>query len=549
MTSETVATILRDQSAMESQRYQFDNTNQRIADLIWPSSSLFLQRDWVQGQRRDEFTFDATGSLALARFSAAVESILTPRTQRWHTLTPDDSALASSANVRRYCEAVTDILFKARYAPRAGYTYATGETYQSLGAFGNGCIFLDEEIGRDLRYKALFVGEVWVATDFSGRVDRVHRKMRITARQAAQKFGDNLPDRIKKAATARPDEEHEFIHCVKPRKDLDPGRRDYRGMAWASYYVPSAGGEEVTEEGGYRTMPYLFSRFTTAPREVYGRGPASQILPTLNTINEQSKTLLRAGQRAVDPPIMTIDDDALEAFNLRAGALNRGYIGSDGAALAIPFNQNANIPMGIEFVQDSRQIINDAFFVTLFQILVQEPRMTATEALLRAQEKGELLGPSVGRQQTELLDPQIERELDILSRVPGLFPEMPPELEEAGGMLAIKYTSPLDKLQRSGDGAAMLRWLESITPVAQFKPEVLNPVDWTQFARELADIQGVPQKVMLDEEGTDQVSEAQAQQEQMAQLLAAAPVAGKAAMDLTKAQQLASATPSAAGLL
>jgi len=547
MTSEICADILRDQSAMESQRFNFDTTNQRIADLIWPASSLFLQTDTVQGQRRDQFTFDSTGSLALGRFAAAVESILTPRTQRWHTLSAHDDKLDKMPRVRRYCEAWTDILFKARYSPRSGFTYASGETYMSLGAFGNGCIFLDEQIGQDLRYRSLFVGEIWFGTDFSGRIDRVHRKLNLNARQARAQFGNKLSERITKAAEKTPEQEFQFIHCVKPRRDYDSGRKDYRGMPWASYYV-EATDNSLVSEGGYRTLPYLPSRFTTAPREVYGRGPASMVLPTLNTINEQAKTLLRAGQRAVDPPIMTVDDDALETFNLKSSAINRGFLGPNGEPLAVPFNSGAQIPLGIEFVQDSRQVINDAFFVTLFQILAQQPQMTATEALLRAQEKGELLGPSVGRQQTELLDPMIERELDLLGHVPGLGPEMPPELMEAGGMLSISYTSPLDRMQRAGDGAAMLRWLESVIPAAQIKPEVLNPVNWAAFSRELAEIQGVPEKVMLDEEALAAADQQMASEQQAAQLLAAAPVAGKTALDLAKAQSLATAAPTA-GLL
>lgn len=548
MTSEICADILRDQSAMESQRFNFDTTNQRIADLIWPASSLFLQTDTVQGQRRDQFTFDSTGSLALGRFAAAVESILTPRTQRWHTLSAHDDKLDKMPRVRRYCEAWTDILFKARYSPRSGFTYASGETYMSLGAFGNGCIFLDEQIGQDLRYRSLFVGEIWFGTDFSGRIDRVHRKLNLNARQARAQFGNKLSERISKAAEKTPEQEFQFIHCVKPRRDLDPGRRDFRGMPWASYYV-EATDNSLVSEGGYRTLPYLPSRFTTAPREIYGRGPASMVLPTLNTINEQGKTMLRAGQRTVDPPIMTVDDDALETFNMKSSAINRGFIGPNGEPLAVPFNSGANLPWGMEMIQDSRGVINDAFFVTLFQILAQQPQMTATEALLRAQEKGELLGPSVGRQQTELLDPMIERELDLLGHVPGLGPKMPPELHEAGGMLSISYTSPLDRMQRAGDGAGMLRWLETMIPIEQIVPGAISSiVDVRLFGRELADIQGVPEKVRLDEQQQVEAANAQAQKEQAAMLLQAAPVAGKTALDLAKAQAMATAQPTA-GLL
>lgn len=550
MSEATASDILRDQSAFETQRFQHDSTNQRIADLIWPATSLFLSRTQIEGQRRDQFTFDSTGSLALNRFSAAVESILTPRTQKWHGLETRSPELNKSNTVKRYCEEVTAILFRARYAPRAGFTYATGEGYMSLGAFGNQCIFLDDDVGRDLRYRAMFVGEIWVGQDYAGRIDRVHRKFTMTARQAAGMPGwaGKLPRKLQDAAKDNPEAEFEFLHCVKPRKDYDPRRRDFRGKRFASYYL-MCGENQIISEGGYRTMPYLFSRFTTAPRETYGRGPASMVLPTLNTINEKSKTILRAGQRVVDPPLMTVDDDALEAFNLKSAAINRGWLGDQGQPLAVPFQSGGNIPLGLEMVQDDRGVINDAFFVTLFQILVETPQMTATEALLRAQERGELLGPSVGRQQSEFLDPCIERELDILSQVPNLLPEMPPELREAGGFLAVKYTSPLDRLQRSGEGAAMLRWVEAVTPVAQFKPEILNGIDWSAWGRELADIQGVPASVQMDADAEAAANEEEAQMQQAAQLVQAAPLAGKAALDMAKAQQLAQATPSAVGML
>lgn len=539
------ADILRDQAAMETARFQFDSMNQRIADLAWPAAALFLQNDSTQGQRRDEFQFDSTTTLAGFRFSAAVESLLTPRTQMWHGLEPRFEALAKSHAIRMYCEETTKILFKARYSQRAGFTYASSETYMSLGFFGNGCIFLDDDVGKDLRYRSLFVGEIWIGVDHAGRVDRVHRKFKLNAHQAKTLFGDKLPEHI---AKAQAEQEFDFLHCVKDNRAYDPSRRDYRGMRYSSYYL-ACGINELIQEGGYRTMPYLFSRFSTAPRETYGRGPASMVLNTVNLINEQQKTLMRAGQHSVLPPLMTVDDDALDGFNMKSGALNRGWLDDQGRPRVVPFQNGANLPIGQEFVIDSRQVINAAFFVDLFQILLEQPQMTATEALLRAQEKGELLGPTVGRQQSELLSPMIERELDILSNVPGLLPEMPPELREAGGFMAVKFTSPLDRMQQAGDGAAMNRWLEQMVPLVQVKPEVLNGINWSAWARKAADIQGVPEDVRLPEDAEAAINDQEAQMQQAAQLVQAAPLLGKAAADAAKAQQLAQATPSAAGLL
>ena len=45
------------------------------------------------------------------------------------------------------------------------------------------------------------------------------------------------------------------------------------------------------------------------------------------------------------------------------------------------------------------------------------PQMTATEVIERTNEKGILLAPTIGRQQSEYLGPMIERELDRIAHV------------------------------------------------------------------------------------------------------------------------------------
>jgi len=541
MSSEIANAIMQSQAEMEAQRYNFDSTWMRIAELIDPDNALFLRQNPYQGERRDRNQFDSTGQLALEKATAAMESVLTPRTQTWHGLEPLEESLRKNFKVMAWCEELTRKLFRARYMPAAGFVGASSEHYRSLFAYGNGCTFLDDIPGRTFRYRCDFVGHVWTSPDYTGLPAAVHRKFSMTARQARQMFA-TLPKPIREA---KDEVRFDFLHCVKARRDYDPERRDAKGMRYGSYYVACGYADMVLEEGGYRVMPYIYSMYSTAPGETYGRGPASKILPTLNTINEQQKTLLRAGQRAVDPPLLMPEEDVLESFNLRAGALNFGGVDAMGNARVMPLQTGANMPLGLEMIQDSRAVINDAFFVTLFQILVENPRMTATEALLRAQEKGELLGPPLGRQQTAYLGPLIERELDILFQIPGIMDDMPPELAEAGGELDIKYTSPLNRMQRASESTGIMQTFEQLTPWAQVDPGVFKVFNPMRVAARLAEINGAPYDVLNSMEEMEAVKAAEDQQAQMEQLLAAAPVAGKTALDLARAQQVAGANPTA----
>ena len=528
---------------MEGERGTWENHWKEIAERILPRQDWFQASNKTQGDKRTEKMFDATASLALERFAAAMESMLTPRTQHWHKLKVTDSYLSKNKQVNQYLDEVTQILFQVRYSPKANFASQAHEAYMSLGAFGTGALFIDDIIGKGIRYKSIHLSEIYFAENHAGVIDMVHRKFEMTARQAAQKWGmDNLPEKMKSMLEVNPEATFEFIHCVKPNEERMNGRKDYRGMPYVSYYL-SIEGMKMMSEGGYQSFPYAVSRYVTSPKEIYGRSPAMLVLPDIKMINEMSKTVLRAAHKAVDPPLLLQEDGVLQAFNARPSALNFGGINERGEQMVRPLETGANVNLGLDMMEQRRKVINDAFLITLFQILVDAPTMTATEAMLRAQEKGALLAPTMGRQQSEMLGPMIERELDILARA-GVLPEMPDELREAQGEVQIEYISPLNRAQRAEDGVAILRTLESVTGLAQFDPDVLMVFDSKKIARELADINGVPAKVLRSEEEIAFMKDQQAQQQQLAQLLEAAPVVANSAKTLTETAALAGNQPS-----
>jgi hypothetical protein len=354
---------------------------------------------------------------------------------------------------------------------------------------------------------------------------------------------ERVSEKIRTALEKNPEREFEFLHCVKPNQDIKPGRKDYRGMKWISYYVCYES-RMIMSEGGYETFPYAVSRYVTAPKEIYGRSPAMTVLPDIKMINEMSKTVLRAAHKIVDPPLLLQEDGVLQAFNTRPGALNFGGVDEQGRQVVQPLQTGARVDIGMDMMEQRRRVINDAFLITLFQILVEAPTMTATEAMLRAQEKGALLAPTMGRQQSEMLGPMIERELDILARA-GVLPPMPEPLREAGGDVQIEYVSPLNRAQRAEEGVAILRTLEAIGPLAQIDPRVMMIFKPEEIARELSEINGVPAKILRSKEEMDEMVAQEQQAAQAQQLLAAAPVAANSAKTLVEAQALAGQVPQA----
>jgi hypothetical protein len=543
--TDRVAADLRRHDQAVSDRANWEGLWQEIAERVFPRSAFFTEKTLVEGTKRTQKLFDSTAPLALTRFAAAMESMLTPRTQRWHKLRTRDKALMKSMAVKRYLEDVTDVLFDARYASTANFASQYYEAYMGMGAFGTGGVFIDEMRGRSLRYRSLHLSELFIFQNAAGVIDTVHRPFQYTARQVMQKADEsgwtNIPEAIRKAAQDTPDKLFDFLHVVRPNTDQLPGRKDYRGMAFYSCYI-AMDAKVIVSEGGFRTFPYAVGRYVTGPREVYGRSPAMDALPSILTLNEQKKTVLRAGQKVVDPPLLLQDDGALSPFDLRSGALNYGTLTSNGEPLVKPLMTEARIDIGLDLMQDERKLINDHFLVTLFQILVESPQMTATEAMLRAQEKGALLAPTMGRQQSELLGPTIERELDILAHA-GVLPDMPPELIEAGGEVEIEYDSPLTRAQKSEQGIGILNTVQAVAPIAQARPEVLDKFDFDAMVDVLADVNGMPSSCLVDDDKLKALRKAKAEAAQQAQMLEAAPVAAAAAKDMATAQATAGAAP------
>jgi hypothetical protein len=504
---------------------------EEIADRVIPryaNTMTSVSNTLTKGDKRTAQMVDSTAAIALERFAAAMESMLTPRTQKWHRLKPSDPVLAADREVKLWFEDTTNRLFKARYATKANYASQQHEIYMGLGAFGTSIMFVDRHDTGGLRYQATDLRELLFENNHQGIVDTSYRKFSLTARQMQQRVEakrfDSLPDAVLTVLKDHPEKKFEIIHCVRPRIEVNPERLDDLGKPWVSYYV-SVQGKHLLGEGGFDTFPYMVSRYVTGPGERYGRSPAMMVLPSIKVLNEQKRTILTQGHRAVAPVLISHDDGILDTFSLKPGAMNPGGVTAEGRALvhALPVG---NLAAGQELMDMERQVINDGFLVSLFQILVDTPTMTATEVLERAREKGALISPTMGRQQSEGLGPMIEREIDLMQKQRLLAP-MPDMLIEAEGEFEIEYDSPLSRSQRAEEASGWLRTLEAAIAYANTTQDlsVLDQFDSDVIYRQLAEINAVPPSWMRDQAAVEQIRAGRAEQQQMQQLIEAAPAA------------------------
>lgn len=76
--------------------------------------------------------------------------------------------------------------------------------------------------------------------------------------------------------------------------------------------------------------------------------------------------------------------------------------------------------------------------------------------------------------------------------------------------------------------------IESVTPVMQIEPSVVERFDWHEIAEELADQNGMPRKFMRSDEEVDAILADKAKRAAIQQALELAETASKASRNLAK---------------
>jgi hypothetical protein len=537
-----VSKIMREFGQLQLWRNNFATQWEEVAELVLPTSrNTFMYASYnTPGEKKTQKQVDATGMMALSRFSAICDSLLTPRNMTWHQLTASDKGLMRDRSVQLWFERTNAKLFKMRYSPMGNFSAQNQQVYQSLGAFGTASMFMDAFVGmhgeRGIRYKGVPLGEMFLRENHQGLIDGFIRWYRLTARQAYQKWNPmgTFPERLRPQLEADSQMPFNFLHYVCPREEgYDPKALDHKSMPWESCQV-SIEGLSILEEGGYNTLPIAGTRYEQTPGEIYGRSPAMMVLPALKTLNAEKRTFLTQGHRAANPVYLT-NDDGITSPSMRPGAFNPGGVSSEGKPL-VHMLPTGDIQISKEMMQEEKSLINDAFLVTLFQILTESPQMTATEVVERTTEKGILLAPTVGRQQSEYLGNMIPRELDLMSQLKLLDP-MPQKLKDARGQYDIVYTSPMSRQMRSGEVAGFWRTVDQAVNVMNTTqdPSIMDEFNFPEAIRTTAEVNGALPSFMASDEEKKQKAQVRAKQAKAEQAIRAAPA--QAALNSSNAKR------------
>jgi len=532
--SDIARRILRDSEAEQADRANFDALWEETRRRIVPSAARFQGRD-TPGERRTEWQFDSMAVLAVERCAAVFSALNMPRSEKYQKIQATERSIRKFVEVRQWCENLRDDMFDMRYATASNFASQLTEVITSRVAFGNGAMMIEDNPGRPTNYKSLPLPYTWWREAENGKVNYMLRKLHYKPYQAIEKFGaDVLPDTIKSAAVNKPNQEFIFWHMTAPNDSRNPRIRGPESMGFTSHYIAEAE-KTLIQTGGYRVFPFAIARATTASNEKYGRGPAQTVLADIKMRNEMRKSILRSTNRMADPTLLVADDTALMPFSLRPGFRNRGYITEDGTKLAEQMKWEGDLNPAMVLDTQTGEVIKDAMLLRVFEMMLANPNMTATEVLERLKERAILLSPDGSKFMDEFGGAVTEREIDILA-ARGRITDMPEPLAQARGEIDVLPNGPLARAQRAEEATGFSRTLEQVVPLAQVNPKEMLRFKTSEIVPDLAEIHGMPARWLLTTEEFDELMQRMAEQEAQQTALTAAQPLATAAKDAAQAR-------------
>jgi hypothetical protein len=558
MSSEIARTILQRQGEMETIRSAYEGTWERVAEFCAPDSPPM---NWRGGRaddksnqaerqaRRGARVYDNTIASAEERLTAGLESLITPQSEKWHGISTEDIDDEETEEEKEWGEGLRDFLFSVRYSSASNFVPAIQAVYANVVRFGPAYLYAEEGFkGAHIRYASIPVNEAFIARNRWGEVDVFHRRYSRSARELAQLVGfDNLPASIRGMANdpVQALKPVSIIQALQPRNERRmynlAGERVYLDSPWVSYHVIEAE-EHVAMEKSFQSFPVACFNWRRYEGDVYGTSPTIRALTTVMELNAVRKTGLRALQQITDPATASSKDlDYVPTLN--PGANYEGLIDDNGRMMVQPINTGQNPSYAFEYAAQRAEEIKDMMFVSLFQTLINHPDMTATEALIRQEEKGALLGPA-GSVIQRGLGQNLDRELSILE-AKGLYDEgsrFIPPASLAGKDIRPTFTSPLDVLRRSAEARDTMQLMQAAMGMAKADPTIMDNLDSDEAFKVIHGAGRTPQRVVRRTEEVAALREQRAQAQQAQQGLAAMQQAAQVAKDAVPAAAQAQAS-------
>lgn len=531
-----------------SKRSTLMNLWQESAEQFYPERADFTYSRTL-GQ---EFAPDTSTSypfLVRRDLGNSMSSMLRPDGSDWlsmATAKPDEDLGTAE---RMWLESKTKVMQRAMFDRVAMFTRATKETDHDWVTFGQGVISV--EVNRQanaLLYRNWHLRDVVWCEQYDGSIGFRSRKWKPAAADLLRFFpktaSQKVRDMVEKNHGRDAYNEVDVRHFIIPASEYDGPNP--RKLPWISIFIDVVN-KTVLEEIPQKTPYYIIPRWQTVSGSQYSFSPAVTAgLPDARLLQSMTFTLIKAGEKAVDPPMIATEGMVKGPVDIYPGGVtwvDADYDERMGEVLRPLTVDSRNLPVGFNMQQDMRAMLGEAFFINKLRLPDTGREMTAYEVSQRIREYIRQIMPLFQPIEQEYNAPLCEQTFELLMQYGAFGPiqDIPEGL--LGQDIRFRFSSPISEAKDSTLTTQFQQTVEQLRIAAELDPINAQLIDSTVALRDAIRGIGSPAKWQRDEKQMAEIQEAMQQKQQAAEQMqmmqqgaATADAVGQAGQSLATAQ-------------
>lgn len=457
----------------------------------------------------------------------SIGAMLRPTNKDWFKQTVSDDIEDNEA--KEWLERATKIQRRAMYDKQSMFVKAVKQGDNDFATFGQCVIYHDINRTRDaLIYQNFHLRDTaWRENDY-GVVDTIFRKWAPEYLDVVNIFksqAGKYPEfaKMQDKAAKVPYEKADIRHIIMPREQWDTINNNKLNMKtpFVSVYLDMESGC-ILEEMGSWNKKYIIPRWVTIAGSQYAYSAASVVaLPDARLLQAQALTLLEAGEKAVNPPMIATMNAVRSDISIYAGGttwVDDAYDERLGEVLRPITQDKSGLSFGLEEIKDSREMLYEAFFLNKVSLPTAEgaDKMTAYETGERVKEYIRHALPLFEPMEAEYNGELCEMTFDNLMRVGAFGPhdEIPDSIK--GQDVNFRFESPITEAMGAEKGQKYLQSQSLIAQAMQLDPKAAHIFNTKDALRDALDGVGTPAKWLNSEKEVEAMEQAaeQAQQQQ-----------------------------------
>ncbi|MBN2323816.1 MAG: head-tail connector protein [Spirochaetes bacterium] len=501
-------------NALVKKRDPFLSDWKEIAKYVDPRREL-MDVDFEQGETVGKYIYDISPIIYSNELVNGFQGNIVTPSILWFDLKFTNPELRDIPEAQQWLEDWVRYLY--RVFENTKFYNAIHEYIKDCIHFATSTITVEDDIGKQcINYRTRHPMETVIAENRQGDVDTAYRKYKLSATAAFKAWGEKLSDKIRNAArnSSTMYDEFEFIFGAFPNSNHDSTKDgvQFKKFKLITFEAESKGpDEEPLEVSGDSDLPDIVWRFDKNSNEWYGRGLFHDGLRLIKSLNAKGKDLGKASHLAVSPAWYAPES---HRGRLRVTPDTFNYYTKYAEEKIESIHKDIKYPVGLDRVQDERHQLRELLMVDYFLTLheVAKDVKTATHAVELKGEQSIMLGTSVGRFESEGLDPLLNRTFRIEYEA-GRGPEVPEVLHDYGGdTIQIDYIGPLSQQQRRlFKSRGIMHSLNALYGVMGMYPPAADKVDFDFVTEEILEGYGMPQKGIRGDEEVYKIRAAKAQ--------------------------------------